>query len=164
MSSSRRIGLTLVAAALLSGCGGNSGALGDGQWFGKLVSVDVSNRRLEFAPVCRLMRAGRWTAQRGHAAFAVGLAAHPSLEIYYRPGGKVSAGHAQYADLGRLARIAAGGRLPDFPPGWFIAVRGGRVAAVAEDSGLREFSPAVKRKLACVLSAARRFSTLQKHK
>jgi hypothetical protein len=111
----RTIILALVIAALLAGCGGSSRTLGDGQWYGKLTSVDVSQRRLAFAPACFSTRR-RWVARRGEGRFTIGLAEHPSLAIYYRPNGEASAGHGQGADLGQLARIAAGGRLPDFPP------------------------------------------------
>jgi hypothetical protein len=151
LSRLRTIILALVIAALLAGCGGSSRTLGDGQWYGKLVSVDVSGRRVEFAPACFSTRR-RWVARRGEGQFTIGLAEHPSLAIYYRPNGEASAGHGQGADLGQLARIAAGGRLPDFPPGWFITVRGGGVASVVEDSGLRSGDPADKRTNVCIWS------------
>lgn len=147
----RTICLALVAAALLAGCGGSSRTLGDGRWYGKLLSVDVAQRRLEFAPAC-ISRAGRWVSGGGEGRFTVGLAAHPALFIYYRPGGKVSAGHGESAGLRQLAQIAARGRLPDFPPGWFVTVRDGAVASVAEDSGLQSSGEAGRRTNACVWS------------
>jgi hypothetical protein len=148
----RTIGIAVLAAALLAGCGGSSPKLGDGRWYGKLISVDVPGRRLELAPACRLARSGRWVARGAEARFTIGLAAHPALIVYYRPGGKVSAGHGQSASLGQLARIAARGRLPDFPPGWFVTIRNGAVASVAEDSGLRSSGKADRRTFACVWS------------
>ncbi len=148
----RTIGLAVVAVALLAGCGGSSRTLGDGQWYGKLVSVDVAGRRLEFAPACSLIASGRWVARGGEQRFTIGLAPHPRLAVYYRPGGHVSAGYAASAGLRQLAGVAAHGRLPDFPPGWFVAVRHGVVAALAEDSGLRSSGKALRRDLACVHS------------
>ncbi len=144
MSSTRLIGLAVVTAALLAGCGGSSPKLGDGRWFGKLVSVDVADRRLEFAPACRLSRSGRWVPGGGEARFTTALAAHPDLEIYFRPNGEVSAGHGESAGLRQLAQIAAHGRLPEFPPGWFVTVRSGAVTSVAEDSSLRSTGKADK--------------------
>jgi hypothetical protein len=165
MRASRVIGLAVVTVVLLAGCGGSSAKLGDGQWYGKLVSVDASGRRVEFEPACHLLYAsGRWVARGGGARFTLGVATHRILKVYYRPGGKVSAGYAQSADLGQLTRVVAHGRLPDFLPGWFIAVRGGAVTAVAEDSGLEESSAAAKQKLACVQRAARHYSSLQLRK
>jgi len=81
------------------------------------------------------------------------LASHPRLEVYFRPGGRVSAGYASSAGLRQLAGIAADGRLPDFRPGWFVAVRRGVVAAVNEDSVIRSSSKGVRHLLACVYGA-----------
>jgi hypothetical protein len=148
----RLISLAVVTAALLAGCGGSSRTLGDGQWFGKLVSVDVADRRLEFAPACDLNRSGRWVAARQKGRATIGLSAHPDLEIYFRPNGEVSAGHGESAGVRQLAQVAAHGRLPDFPPGWFVTVRSGAVTSVVEDSGLRSSGKADKRANACVWS------------
>ena len=149
--SSMRTGLAVVTVALLAGCGGSLRTLGDGQWYGKLVSVDVAGRRLEFAPACR-SRSNRWVAGGGEQRFTVGLAAHPGVFVYYRPNGEVSAGHGQSAGLRQLAQIAAHGRLPDFPSGWYVTVRRGVVAFVAEDSGLRSSGKSDRRNNACVWS------------
>jgi hypothetical protein len=149
----RAIVLAVVAAALLAGCGGSSPKLGNGRWYGKLISVDASGRRLEFAPACRFARSGRWVSGGGKARFTVGLSAHPDLAIYFRPGGKVSAGHGQSAGgLGQLGRIAAAGPNRDFPPGWFVTVRNGAVVSVVEDSGLQSSGKAARRTFACVWS------------
>lgn len=152
MSSTRILALALGIAAVLAGCGGSSPKLGDGQWYGKLVSVDVAKQELEFAPACHLNRSGRWVVGGAEEPFTVGLAAHPSLAVYFRPGGEASQGHGQSADLPQLARIAAHGRLPDFPPGWFVTVRGGEVASVVEDSGIQSSGAADRRTFACVWS------------
>jgi hypothetical protein len=153
MSSTRTIGLAVLTAALLAGCGGSSPGLADGAYYGKLVSVDVAQRRLEFVPACRLhARSARWEAVGGGARFTIALASHPRLEVYYRPGGHASAGYAAGAGLRQLARVAAHGRVPDYLPGWYVVVRRGTVAAVIENSGLRPSGQVVRRKLACVLS------------
>jgi hypothetical protein len=149
----RTIVLAVVIAALLTGCGGSPRTLGDGQWYGKLTSVDVSQRRLEFAPVCRLTRPGwRWAVRDAEQRFTVPVAAHPDLSIYVRPDGNISEGHGQSTYLRLLAGSAAHGPDPDSPPGWFVTVRNGAVTYVAEDSGLRSSDPSDKRGNACVWS------------
>jgi hypothetical protein len=142
----------VFTAALLAGCGGSSGKLGDGQWYGKLVSVDFAARRLDFAPACRVNSSDRWVAGGGERRFTVGLAAHPDLESYFRPGGDVEAGHAQPADMRLLAGTVAAGPNADSPPGWFVTVRGGAAVLVAEDSGLRSSGKDDIRNNACVWS------------
>ena len=101
----------------------------DGEWYGKIVSVSVSRRTLMFAPACR----GSATVPVSERGAESLLIAHADLEIYYRPGGKVVGGHVQAASLKLLASVAAHGRLPDFPPGWFVTVKGGAVISVRED-------------------------------
>ena len=83
--------------------------------------------------------AGRWVAVPAHdrVPSAAKVAAHPGLGIYFRPGGDVVAGHEQSADLALIADVARRGRLPDFPPGWFVTIKNGLVTTVQEDSGLR---------------------------
>jgi hypothetical protein len=142
----------VLSVALLAGCGGSSPKLGDGRWYGKLISVDVSGRRLDFAPACRFARSGRWVAGGGEARFTVALAARPDLAIYFRPGGKAAAGHGQGASLGQLGRIAAAGPSRDLPPGWFVTVRNGTAASVVEDSGIQSSGEADRRTFACVWS------------
>lgn len=151
ISASRRLCIGPLAILLLAGCGGHSRKLGDGQWYGKVVSVDVARRRLKFAPTCNLA-AGRWVAVSNRVAMTIPLARHPDLTIYFRPNGSASAGHAQSVGLHRLADVVAHGRLPDFPPGWFVTTRGGAAASIAEDSGLRSSGSADKRTFACVWS------------
>ena len=149
----RTIGLAVVSAALLAGCGGSSRTLGDGQWYGKVTSVDVSQRQLGFAPACRLVRPGwRWAARDAEQRFTVALALHPDLSIYFRPGGNASEGHGQPTYLRLLAGVVAHGPDPDLPPGWFVTVRNAAVSYVDEDSGLRSSDPADKRTNACVWS------------
>ena len=148
----RRLSLAALVAALLAGCGGHSRKLNDGHWYGKLVSVDVAHRRLDFAPACNLTESGRWVAVSNRARVTLALAGHPDLEIYFRPSGDASAGHGQRADLRHFADVVTNGRLPDFPPGWFVTVRGGAAASVAEDSGIRSTGKADKRTFACVWS------------
>ena len=152
MRSIRRLTLASLVAALLAGCGGHSRKLGDGEWYGKVVSVDVAHRRLDFAPACNLKESGRWAAVPNRARVTIALAGHPDLEIYFRPSGDASAAHGQSADLRQLADIVAHRRLPDFPPGWFVTVRGGTTVSVAEDSGIRSSGKADKRTFACVWS------------
>jgi len=121
-------------------------------WFGKLVSVDVGHRQLAFIPACKF-KSGRFHASASRARIVLSLGAHPELEIYFRPGGNAEAGHGQAADLRELADVVIHGRLPDFPPGWFLTVRRGRVVAVEENSGLTSSDPGDKRIFACVWNA-----------
>jgi len=74
------------------------------------------------------------------------------LAIYFRPRGSRVAGHSQPADIGMLADTAVHGRLPDFPPGWYVDIRDRKVSRAAEDSGLREDDPAWKRRYSCIES------------
>jgi glycosyltransferase involved in cell wall biosynthesis len=141
----------LLLAALLAGCGGSSRRLGDGQWYRKLVTVDVAHWRMKFAPAC-IVRAGRWVAADGREPMTVGVTAHPSLAIYFRPNGDASEGHGQPADMRLLAGAVAEGPDADSPPGWFVRVRRGSVVSVAQDSGLRSAGKADKRTFACVWS------------
>lgn len=154
----RTLPLVALVAPLVAGCGGHSGRLGDGQWYGKLVSVDVAHQRLTFASACNLNESGRWMSVTGHnrAEVVVALAPHSELEIYFRPSGDAAAGHGQRADLAQLADVALRGRLPDFPPGWFVTLRDGAAVSVAEDSGIRSSGKADKRTFACVWSARTR--------
>jgi hypothetical protein len=99
-----------------------------------------------------LTESGRWVAVSNRARVTLALAGHPDLEIYFRPSGDASAGHGQRADLRHFADVVTNGRLPDFPPGWFVTVRGGAAASVAEDSGIRSTGKADKRTFACVWS------------
>jgi hypothetical protein len=152
ITSTRTIGLAVLATALLAGCGGSSQKLGDGRWYGKLVSVDVADRRLDFEPACRASASDRWVPGGDERRFTVGLAAHPDLGIYFRPGGNVEEGHGQPADMHLLASTVAAGPDADSPPGWFVTVRGGAVVGVEEDSGLRSSGKEDIRNNACVWS------------
>jgi hypothetical protein len=126
--------------------------LADGQWYGKLVAVDVGHRKLTFAPACRLS-SERWTAvaDGSREQFTATVVRHPDLEIYYRPS-NAAAGHVQSADLALLADVASHGRFPDSPPGWFVTMRGGAAVSVQEDSGIRSSGEADRRTFACVWS------------
>jgi hypothetical protein len=150
----RRLTLGVLVAAVLAACGAHSRGLSDGQYYGKLVSVDIAHRRLNFAPACNLNASGRWAtvATSSRTPITLDIAAHPDLEIYLRPSGNVATGHVQGADLRQLADVAAHGRLPDFPPGWFLTVRNSTAVSVAEDSGIRSSGNADKRTFACVWS------------
>ena len=152
MSSTGTIGLAVLTAALLAGCGGSSRKLGDGQWYGKLIAVDAADRRLDFAPACARSPAGRWTRVRDTGRREIVFAAHPQLEIYFRPGGSVEEGHGQFVSNLRELAGDAPGRPPDFPPGWFVSVQAGAVTAVAENSGLGESTSSWRRTFACVSS------------
>src|ERR671936_245057 len=93
----RQLVLVSFLAALLAGCGGaRSTILGDGSWYGKVVSVDVARRTMMFTPACRLS-AGRWIAvpASNRVPKTVALARSADLEIYFRPGGDLAAGHGQ---------------------------------------------------------------------
>jgi hypothetical protein len=136
-----------LVAALLAGCGGHSRRLGDGQWYGRLVSVDVTHRRLTVDPACNLNESGSWTAVKERAQFVVALASHPELQIYVRPGGDAAAGHGQKTELTQFADTAA-----HDPAGWFVALRDGAAVSVEEDSGIRSSGKADKRTFACVWS------------
>jgi hypothetical protein len=152
MRSVRSLTLAALSTALLAGCGGHARKLGDGQWYGKIESVDVAHRRLDFAPACHRNESGSWGSAPDGARVTIALAGHPNLEIYVRPGGDASAGHEQSADLRRIADVVAHGHLPSFPPGWFVAVRGGTPVSVAEDSGVRSSGKPDERTFACVWS------------
>src|SRR5205814_8409647 len=54
------------------------------------------------------------------------------LSISFRPSGRPEAGHFQTASLAMLKDIAEHGRLPDFPPGWWVTVEGGKAVSVQE--------------------------------
>ena len=60
------------------------------------------------------------------------------LSISFRPSGRPEAGHFQTASLAMLKDIAEHGRLPDFPPGWWVTVEGGK--AVPEGVWFRSFT------------------------
>jgi hypothetical protein len=75
-----------------------------------------------------------------HGQVVVPITKGADLEIYFRPSGSVEAGHIQRANLALLKHVAEHGRLPDFPPGWFVTVERGVAVSVDEDSGLRESS------------------------
>jgi hypothetical protein len=144
---------TSVVPLALTGCG-NSHRLGDGRWYGKLVSVSVAHRTLTFAPACKF-RSGRYTAVADRSGVAVPIALRAPLAIYFRPGGNVVAGHGQPVDVAQLAAdIAAHPGLPDSPPGWFVTVRAGAAVDVAEDSGITSSDPNDERTFGCVWSPA----------
>jgi len=147
----RTVGVAVLASALTAGCGGGQRKLGNGSWYGKLLSVDVADRKLDFAPACEL-QSDRWATAGSDERVTVELAAHPSLSIYFRPDGNASEGHVQSSYLRQAAGIAAHGPDPDSPPGWFVTVRGGDVTSVAEDSRLQSSDPADRRANACIWS------------
>lgn len=119
-----------AAAALAAGCGAGARHLADGGWYGKLVSVDVKQRSIVFAPAC-----GPNGSAVSRTPATIHLAAHPDLEIYFRPGGRAVAGHVQPVGLASLAQAPADIAPPDFPPGWYLIVQGGVATSVLEDSG-----------------------------
>ncbi len=147
--------LVVLIAALATGCGGRARRFGDGSWYGKVASVNVTQRTLTFAPACRLNSAGRWIAvSRVPAAIAVSPRA--DLEIYYRPNGNAAEGHGQSVDLPQLADTARHGRLPDNPPRWYMTVRHHAAVSVEEDSGISSRGKADQRTFACVWSRSTR--------
>ena len=129
--------------------------LSDGSWYGKIVGVRVAQRTLTFAPACRISESGRWVSA-SHAPSAVALTPRAALAIYYRPDGSAAAGHSQPTDWKDLADVAAHGRLPDFPPGWFITLKDRAAASIEEDSGISSSGTADRRRFACVWSRATR--------
>jgi hypothetical protein len=143
--------LFLIALVLAAGCGGGSRRLEDGQWYGKLVTVNVAQRKVTFAPACRF-KAPRWSAvpTRGRVRFTVSLAPDPDLAIYVRPSGSAGAGHGQPTNLAQLADVVLHGHLPDSPPGWFVTARDGTAVSVHEDSGTRSTGSRDRRTFACV--------------
>jgi hypothetical protein len=151
----RRIGsLIALVAALATGCGGQSPRIVDGDLYGKVVAVNVADRKLTFAPVCRLSKSGRWIALPVSSRTRVTATISPqaSLEVYYRPNGNAAEGNGQSVNLRQIAEVALDGHLPDFPPGWFVTVRDDAVVSVEEDSGVRSSGEADKRTFACVWS------------
>jgi hypothetical protein len=128
--------------------------LRDGIWYGKIVSVNVAQRRLTFAPACRLNDKGRWIAVADRSRTTVSVSRHAALATYYRPNGDASRGHGQEADLRELADVARHGRLPDFPQGWFVKTHQRLAVSVEEASGVRSSGTADRRTFACVWSAA----------
>jgi hypothetical protein len=143
-----------LVASLATGCGGTPRQLDDGSWYGKVVTVDVEQRTLTFAPACRLGASGRWIAvpAKRRAPVVVPLSRRADLQIYYRPSGNAAEGHSQSADLKRFADVARSGRPPDFPPGWFVSVRDGAAVSAEEDSGITSSGKADRRTFACVWS------------
>jgi hypothetical protein len=155
-----RLLLVALIALLMTGCGGDPRRLGEGSWYGKVVAVNIAQRTLTFAPACRLSKSGRWIAVPAarHVPAVVRLAEHADLQIYYRPSGNPAEGHGQGAELKEFADVALRGRLPHFPPGWFVTVRDDAAVSVEEDSGVRSSGTADRRKFACVWSrSTRRF-------
>jgi hypothetical protein len=153
----------LLSVALLAlsawACGGDDPRrLGDGSWYGKVVTVNVAQRTLRFAPACRLSESDQWVAVPASDRAPVSVSLSPSADflIYYRRSG--SAGHGQSADLKQLADVALRGRLPEHPPGWFVTVQESDAVTVEGDSGIRSSGEADRRTFACVWSlSTRRF-------
>lgn len=160
-----RLLLVALIAALAPACGGGARRLADGSWYGKIVSVDVAQRTLRFAPACRFSESGRWIAvpDSSRVPAAVRLSTHADLEIYYRPNGNVAEGHGQSADLKQIADVALRGRLPDSPPGWFVTVRDRAAVSVEEDSRVRSSGKADRRTFACVWSRSTQAFVGSKH-
>jgi hypothetical protein len=156
----RTLVAALLAALALTGIASGSlrasdppRRLSDGGWYGKIVSVNVAQRRLTFAPACRL-HIGRWVAVPDRSRAVVSVARRADLAIYFRPGGDAGRGHVQAADLRDVADVVLHGRLPDDPPGWFVSVEHRLAVSVEEDSGVRSVGKADRRTFACVWSAS----------
>ena len=109
--------------------------LPDGQWYGQLVSVDVTARTLVFVP-CSSPEGPSGSAR----PITLAVSPNATFGIYYRPGGSVVAGHSQASDLAGIRDAVAAG-LPDFPPGWFVQVAQGRAVDVEEAGGITQFQP-----------------------
>ena len=159
-----RLFFVALIAALAAACGGGARDLADGSWYGKVVSVDVAQRTLRFAPACRFSESGRWIAVPDSSRVpAVRVSPHADLEIYYRPNRNVGEGHGQSADLKQVADVALPGRLANSPPGWFITVRDRAAVSVEEDSGVRSSGKADRRTFACVWSRSTQAFLGSKH-
>jgi TolB protein len=129
--------------------------LPDGRWYGKVIRVNFGRGSLTFTPACRTSAARRWIAVRRRPV-AVAVAAHADLAIYYRPDGDAARGHGQTVDWELFADVATHGRLPDYPPGWFLTVRNGVAVSIEEDSGIQSSGRADRRRHACVWSRSTR--------
>jgi hypothetical protein len=149
-----RVLLAAVIASLAAGCGEHSRRLRDGSWYGKVVTVDVRQRTVAFAPACRLSESRRWVAVPAttRAPVAVAMSPRAKLQIYFRPGGNAAAGHPERVDLRHFADVALHGHLPAFPPGWFMTIEDRAAASVREDTGIRSSGKAEQRRYACVWS------------
>jgi hypothetical protein len=154
----KRLLLMVLLASVAAGCGGHSRRLADGDWYGKIVAVDVAHRTVTLAPACRSVQSTGWidVQARDRVATSVLLSRRADLEVYYRPGGNAARGHGQPSDLTQLADVASRHHDPDFPPGWFVTVRDRVGVSVHEDSGVRSAGTAEKRKFACVWSRSTR--------
>jgi hypothetical protein len=153
-----RLLLAAVGASLVGGCGGQHERLADGSWYGKVLRVNVAHRALTFTPACRASKSGGSFRATRRAPVTITVSPRADIAIYYRPNGDAAAGHSQSADLRGFAHVALRGHLPDFPPGWFIAVRDGAAVSIEEDSGIRATGGAEQRKYGCVWSRdTRRF-------
>lgn len=124
----------IVAACVANAAGAAEGDLSAGAWYGKIVSVNARTRSIVFAPACGPSGV---VPLAGRVPVVMRIVKNADVEIYYRPGGSVEAGHVQFADLALLKSIAEHGRLPDFPPGWFVSVKDGAAVSIDEDSGIR---------------------------
>jgi hypothetical protein len=129
------------------------------------VGVDVAQRTLRFAPACRLSESGRsiLVPESSRVPATVRVSPEAELEIYYRADGNVADGHGQSTDLEQLADVAVRGRLPVFPPGWFVKVRNGAAVSVQEDSGVRSSGKADRRTFACAWRRSTQAFVASKH-
>jgi hypothetical protein len=132
--------------------------LGEGSWYGKVLAVNVAQRRLTFAPACRFSRSRRWIAVQGNSRVpaAVPLAPRAQFQIYYRPKGNPAEGHGQPSDLKQFATVALRGHLPHFPSGWFVTVRDHAAVSVEQNSEVKSSGRADRQTFACVWSRSTR--------
>lgn len=148
-------------ASFTLGCGGDplgghgDRRLRDGSWYGKVIGANVEHRTLTFAPTCRLSGSGRWVLA-SRAPVVLTLAPHATLAIYFRPNGNAAEGHSQPADWKLLADVAQHGRLPSFPPGWFITLQNDAAVSIEEDSGIRSSGRTDQQRHACLWSRSTR--------
>jgi hypothetical protein len=143
-------------ASFTLSCGGDPlggrSPLRSGSWYGKVVSVNAARATLVFAPACMLTASQRWISVAKRESVRLNISRDAALDIYFRPDGDAARGHSQSVDLRGLADVAANGRLPSHPPGWFVTLRNGVAVSVAEDSGIRSTGRAARRTFACVWS------------
>lgn len=132
------LAVSSVMTVTTSCAGAGTARLGEGEWYGKILSVDSSRRELTFVPLCKPNQKGVWVAvpPRLRIPSHARVAARAVLVVFAHVKNPAVLELSQRVSLARIGEVVLHGRRPTYFPGWWVTVKAGETTVVKENAGI----------------------------